>query len=172
MSLLNSLLSVINGGISLTANRAVISDSAGTALAASATTSTELGYVSGVTSSIQTQLNAKASSASPTFTGQSTFQGGQLVATRVVTSAGAATITSADYLVIINKTVGEATVVNLPAGFTNTVFIIKDGKGDALANNITITPAAGNIDGSSTYVLNTNYSSATIVYNGTEWSVI
>ena len=37
--------------------------------ASSAVTPTELGYVSGVTSAIQTQLNAKAPSASPTFSG-------------------------------------------------------------------------------------------------------
>lgn len=35
--------------------------------------STELGYVDGVTSSLQTQLNAKAPSESPTFTGSPTF---------------------------------------------------------------------------------------------------
>jgi hypothetical protein len=36
-------------------------------------TATELGYISGVTSSIQTQLNARATSASPTFTGTVTI---------------------------------------------------------------------------------------------------
>jgi hypothetical protein len=42
-----------------TINRAVISDGSGN-LVVSSTTSTELGYVSGVTSAIQTQLNGKA----------------------------------------------------------------------------------------------------------------
>jgi hypothetical protein len=44
--------------ITLTANRAVVSNSSGK-VAASAVTSTELGFVSGVSSAIQTQLNAK-----------------------------------------------------------------------------------------------------------------
>lgn len=35
--------------------------------------STELGYLDGVTSAIQTQINAKAGTASPTFTGDATF---------------------------------------------------------------------------------------------------
>jgi len=52
----------------LTASRALVS-SAGSELAVSTVTATELGYVSGVTSAIQTQLNAKAPTASPTFTG-------------------------------------------------------------------------------------------------------
>jgi len=58
---------VITGGATsitssnLTASRAVVSDGSGK-VAVSATTSTELGYVSGVTSAIQTQLNGKAAS--------------------------------------------------------------------------------------------------------------
>lgn len=52
----------------LTASRAMVTG-ASSELAVSATTATELGYVSGVTSAIQTQINAKAPSASPTFTG-------------------------------------------------------------------------------------------------------
>lgn len=43
----------------LTASKALVSDANGK-VAASSVTSTELGYLSGVTSSIQTQLNAKA----------------------------------------------------------------------------------------------------------------
>lgn len=52
----------------LTAARALVSDANGHP-AASAVTSAELGYLDGVTSGIQTQLNAKAGLASPTFTG-------------------------------------------------------------------------------------------------------
>lgn len=47
--------------VNLTANRALISSATGT-LAVSAVTATELGYVDGVTSAIQTQLNAKQKS--------------------------------------------------------------------------------------------------------------
>ena len=51
----------------LTANRAVVTGASGV-LAASATTDTEIGYVNGVTSALQTQLGTKAPLASPTFT--------------------------------------------------------------------------------------------------------
>jgi hypothetical protein len=57
-----------------TASRAMITNAKNVA-ASSATTSTELGYVSGVTSAIQTQLNTKAPAASPTFTGIVTVNG-------------------------------------------------------------------------------------------------
>lgn len=52
----------------LTASRALVSDSNGHP-SASAVTSAELGYLDGVTSSVQQQLNGKAGLASPTFTG-------------------------------------------------------------------------------------------------------
>lgn len=103
-----------------------------------------------------------------------TFQtaAGRIKKTRVITAAGAVTVTNADEIIILNKTSGAATAVNLPAGVTGAVYTIKDGKGDAASNNITITPAAGNIDGSATYVLTANYGQATVVYNGTQWNVI
>ena len=91
---------------------------------------------------------------------------------RVVTAAGAVTVSATDSIVVVNKTVGAATTVNLPAGVTGRVYTIKDGKGDALVNNITLTPAAGNIDGAGTYPMNLNYQAVTLVYNGTEWNVI
>ena len=72
----------ITGGAStiatsnLTASRALISNSSGK-VAVSAVTSTELGYLDGVTSSIQTQLNAKvALSGTQTITGEKNFTGG------------------------------------------------------------------------------------------------
>jgi len=92
---------------------------------------------------------------------------------RVVTAAGAVTLAHLDDIVIVNKTVGAATVVNLPANpLRGRVYTIKDGKGDANANNITITPAAGNIDGAATFVMSTNYQSTKIMYNGTQWNVL
>jgi hypothetical protein len=48
----------ITGSSALTANRAVVTGASGV-LAVSATTDTEIGYVSGVTSAVQTQLNSK-----------------------------------------------------------------------------------------------------------------
>jgi hypothetical protein len=56
------------GGSALSASRALQTDGSGV-LSASSVTSTELGYLSGVSSAIQTQINAKAPTASPTFSG-------------------------------------------------------------------------------------------------------
>lgn len=59
----------------LTASRALQSG-AGGVIEVSAVTSTELGRVAGVTSAIQTQIDAKAPTASPTFTGNPLFPAG------------------------------------------------------------------------------------------------
>lgn len=93
--------------------------------------------------------------------------------TRTVTAAGAVTVAKTDHVVFVNKTSGAATTVNLPASpRTGMSVIVKDSKGDAATNNITVTPAAGNIDGSGTAVINTNYGSWKGVYNGTSWSTL
>lgn len=97
---------------------------------------------------------------------------GRIVGVRVITAAGAVTVAATDETIVVNKTVGAATVVNLPAGVLGRRYTIKDGKGDAAANNITITPAAGNIDGAATSVINTNYGRATVAYNGTQWNLV
>lgn len=59
----------------LTASRAVVSDASGK-ITQSTVTSTEVGYLSGVTSAIQTQINAKANSSSPTLGSVITITGG------------------------------------------------------------------------------------------------
>jgi hypothetical protein len=61
-----------NGGTgsnTQTANKLVTTDASGNLVSSSSVSSTEAGYLSGVTSPIQTQINTKATTASPTFTG-------------------------------------------------------------------------------------------------------
>lgn len=93
---------------------------------------------------------------------------------RTVTSAGAVTVSATtDYIIEINKSSGAATTVNLPSSpATGLTFIIKDGKFDAATNNITLTPASGNIDNAASYIMNRNGQSATIAYNGTQWIIL
>lgn len=103
-----------------------------------------------------------------------TSTGSRVLKIRTVTAAGSVTVSAtSDYVVEIKKTTGAATTVNLPSlPATGLKFIIKDGKFDAATNNITITPASGNIDNAATYVLNKNGQSATIIYNGTQWIIL
>lgn len=98
--------------------------------------------------------------------------GGRVVKLRVATTTPI-TVAVTDHVVISQLGTPGAVAVNLPATpATGLEFVIKDGTGDAAANNITITPAAGNIDGAGTLVLAANYAVAKLVYNGTQWNRI
>jgi hypothetical protein len=99
---------------------------------------------------------------------------GHVLGVRVVTAAGAITVSKTDdHVLIVNKATGAATTVNLfAAPETGADVIVKDGKGDAATNNITIVPAIGNIDGSLNYIINTNFGSVRLIYNGTIWNVV
>jgi hypothetical protein len=50
--------------------------------------------------------------------------------------------------------------------------MVKDGKGDAATNNITILPASGNIDGGTSVVISTAYGVSRLVYNGSAWNAL
>lgn len=77
----------------------------------------------------------------------------------------------AEDTVLVQNHAGTFTV-NLPiaptAGFN---VIIKDFAGVALANPINVV-AAALIDGVSPYVINVNYGSVRVMYNGSTWSII
>ena len=89
--------------------------------------------------------------------------------TRQVTAAGGVSISTSDCVVIINKTVGAATAVTLPTGTEGRFLVIKDGKGDANSNNITIT---GDVDGGASYVISSAYGSVSLVFSGAKYYVI
>lgn len=95
---------------------------------------------------------------------------GQVVA---VTSPGAYPYTTlaTDYVILVDTTAAR-TINLIGSPVTGQTYRIKDNVGSAATNNITITPAAGNIDGAASYVISTNYASVDLVYNGTQWNVL
>lgn len=63
----------------------------------------------------------------------------------------------------------------LPSGDTHEtgIVVIKDKAGTAAAAPITVTPAPGEtIDGQASLTLNTAYVAVTLVFSGTEWSIV
>lgn len=59
--------------------------------------------------------------------------------TQIITAGATVTVTASDGLIIINKTIGSATTVNMPISATKIGKCkIVDWKGDASTNNITI----------------------------------
>ncbi len=107
------------------------------------------------------------------FNGGVTSTGAMTLQTAVVTSGSTYAVLATDYTIIINKGTGSSTGVTLPSSpATGRTLVIKDGKGDANTNNITISAATGNIDGSATAVINVAYGAMSLVYNGTQWNII
>lgn len=90
-----------------------------------------------------------------------------------VTTPGAYPYTTIPQDGVILVDTSSARTINLNASpQTGQTYRIKDNVGSAGANNITVTPAAGNIDGAASYAINVNYGSIDVVYNGTQWNVL
>ena len=94
----------------LTASRAVVSDGSGK-VAVSAVTSTEIGYLDGVSSAIQTQLNTKAPLAGATFTGQVNMSD-DLVVTGNLTVNGDTTTVNSENKIIQDRFIMLANAVS------------------------------------------------------------
>lgn len=98
-----------------TISRALISNGSGF-ITVSPTTATEIGFVNGVTSAIQTQINTKAPSANPTFTGTINTP---LTASRVVKTDGSSNLTTGQVnLASTNEVTGILPVTNGGTGLT------------------------------------------------------
>lgn len=138
----------------ITASRALISDANGIPTH-SATTSTELGYVNGVTSAIQTQLNAK--------------------------TGGSATAKSADYTVtdtdgiytVLMTTSSTNRTVTLPTASDNSGRVISVKKVDTGTGKCTVDgEGSETIDGATTFDLVDQDDYVTMQCDGTGWNII
>lgn len=98
---------------------------------------------------------------------------------RVVTSNADSNFLATDTVLLINKTVGGATSVVLPASpllsatYTR-VIVIKDMKGDAGTNNITLDAGSGSlINGQQTLVMDANYGTTMLIgMSATQWGTL
>lgn len=101
--------------------------------------------------------------------GRRIWTGGEVDKLRVATTTPV-TVATTDKFVVTKLASAGAVAVNLPASPTTGMVVeIQDGTGDAAANNVTITPAAGTINGAATKVISSNYGRVKLIYTGTEW---
>ena len=112
-----------------------------------------------------------------TATGATTItisaSGATIVDIRTAVATPITVVAATDNIIDVAVPGPVAVAVILPAGVLGQQFTIKDGLGLAApATPITITPAAGTIDGAATATINAPYGSLTFVYNGTQWLIL
>lgn len=174
----------------LTASRAMATDGS-KVLVSSATTATELGYVSGVTSAIQTQINSKADDSSvvhlagtETITGQKTFSAA-LIASSIIRGDIVVDSSSTGANVELpqpNKLIAKVTNVSLtsinaiatPSASQMLILINGVGASITIKNNTASTPANGIITGTGSDLTLSDTSSLWLAYDSdsSRWRVI
>ena len=87
--------------------------------------------------------------------------------TEVTTPTYTATIR--DYFLCVDH--AGLVTITLPFGILGTVYIIKDCSGNAFDYPITIQGTAQTVDGG-TAEINTNFGSISLIFNGSEWSIV
>ena len=99
-----------------------------------------------------------------TVAGSSLGDKNNIYATTVVTGASITLTPSSSYLILVNYV--NPSTITLPVSPTDgQAFKIKDARGNALSNNITVDGGANLIDGSATALINTDFGALELVYN-------
>jgi hypothetical protein len=189
----------------LTASRVVISDGSGFISAADTSTYpslTELSYGKGVTSSIQTQLDAKVAKSLVTTKGDLIVATGNATPTRIGVGAdgtflkanssasegvewgsatnnlavssktSAYTLATSDDVILADSS-SAAFTLTLPTAVGNTGKVFRVKKTDSSFNAVTIDgDGTETIDGATTTTLNTQDETLTIVSDGSNWEII
>lgn len=162
----------VNKLAAITANRAVISDASGF-ISASTVTNTELGYVSGVTSAIQTQLDGKASSS---LTSAHILVGnGSNIATDVAMSGDVTIdntgVTAISTGVIVNTDINAAAAIDATkianGSVSNTEFQYLDGVTSAIQTQINTKVTKGGDSGATLTIGTLTANDLEIILNNT-----
>ena len=155
----------------LTASRAVVSNGSGK-VAVSDVTSTELGYLDGVSSAVQTQLDAKLPLAGGTLTGSLVTKAVSHTITTTSSSSFSAAVT--DRVVAVNYS-GAATVYlpnDAPAGTVCTVYDAYGYAGTA-GYEITVMPYGGTIENRASAIINIAHGTLTFINDSSDnWRII
>ena len=82
------------------------------------------------------------------------------------------TMVASDQMILCNNTVAIAVTLPSASTVSKSFYTLKDINGKASAYNVTVTPAAGNIDGAANYVIKVDYESATFYSDGSNYWII
>jgi hypothetical protein len=80
-------------------------------------------------------------------------------------------VKSTDDLLLVNKATGSPTTIRLPSAFAaGKRIVVKDKKGDANKNHISVVPEGGPIDGLARFEIVVNHGAYTFVWDGRGWT--
>lgn len=116
-------------------------------------------------------LTSKGAGAEPTW--EDTANPTKLDITFLDDTDSPYTVLSTDVFMSCDVSAGALTVQLPNAPSTGRVYYIKDSTGSAATFNITVTTVGGavTIDGGTSYVMNTDYQSVSVIFDGTEYSI-
>ncbi|MFP3859268.1 MAG: hypothetical protein ACLFUW_00450 [Bacteroidales bacterium] len=99
--------------------------------------------------------------------------GGTLDITSLDDTDSPYTVLSGDEYLSCDVSGGTLTIEMPNSPSTGRVITVKDSGGDASSNNITVTTVGGSvtIDGSTTYVMNTDFQAARFIFNGSFYEI-
>ena len=103
---------------------------------------------------------------------QTVLSGGIRHQVYTITSGSTYNVTVGQHCILVNKASGSATSVVLPAASAGDLYVVKDAKGDAATNAITITAASGNIDGAASRIISTAYTALRLIFDGSNWFTV
>jgi hypothetical protein len=171
-------VSVTSGGVSITAGGLTVS-AGGAAITGNST----------VTGTLTSSGALTVSSGGAAITGNSTVTGtlavsstlsaagmtntGYVVSKYVTAGASPYSALATDYYISVSTASAVATVRLPDAPTTGRVFVIKDKSGNATTYNITVTTVGGavTIDGSTSFTIDANYGSISVIFNGTSYEI-
>ena len=98
---------------------------------------------------------------------------GTIVLTYTNVNTSPYTVVSTDEYLSVDCSGGAITLKFPNAPTTGRVYIVKDRTGNAQTNNITITTVGGavDIDGATSYTMNTQHASIQLLFNGTSYEI-
>jgi hypothetical protein len=108
-----------------------------------------------------------------TGSANSTVQVNGSFATAIKSVSATYTLTAADFTVLANTTTSAFTVtLPNPSSFAGRMYTIKKVGTGGIDNALTISPAAGTIDGGNSYIIYNDWTFVTMQTDGTNWYII
>lgn len=104
------------------------------------------------------------------FTDKFITSAGRRIKTNVQTSNYS--VAASDEIIVIGSITGTITITLPSSPTAGDIYTIKDQGGNAGNYGIIISGNGNNIDGSSTYTMNSNYQSVNVIYANSSWNII